>query len=323
MDFEKILGNIDFIDQRFNVVEPIAYTDPHIFKYLKFPTDDSLVGWLKEPTLKFSTKSQLNDPFELSRRWHDFKVPIDQQRMSNFIKKTITNATESIENFLDFSVKTKFLKGEKLNRGMLRSMLKGPGSSEYLIFLRDYLLENIDTNLASIVELFQLQENSIFEKISTSIGIASFSESPTNKAMWSLYASNGEGFLVEYNIAQMTPIIQETTPRLMRVTYTDDRIQNFWDNPFSVALVKNTEFSFEREWRIIEKLDKLDILKTSKNSNIYVRKLPEGAINSIILGYNISSKDRNIIYDMAVNSKHIRIRDAAINLTKGTIEISE
>lgn len=136
------------------------------------------------------------------------------------------------------------------------------------------------------------------------VGICSFSEKRDNKVMWSLYGKNYEGYCIEYDI----PKRQEITPNLCPVIYTKRNNNKFIEKMFEYAMgafmravtddhltgnigalmelfcTKDTDWSFQAEWRLIAKAgDKCRFLN----------------IKAIYLGFKVKKSNENKMKKLA------------------------
>jgi hypothetical protein len=65
----------------------VRYTGPSIYKYYHFPDAAKQRAFFTKPTIKFSHKDELNDPFELSQRWEKFGCPLTKEIFEKYIRK--------------------------------------------------------------------------------------------------------------------------------------------------------------------------------------------------------------------------------------------
>jgi hypothetical protein len=131
--------------------------------------------------------------------------------------------------------------------------------------------------------------NDILSKFTSDIGIFSVCEIPTNKQLWALYASRGQGYVVEFSAQHSffrTVRDDGADVNLLRkVRYTNDRISDFWHNPYFLFLVKDQEWAFEREWRLIRSLKKCTSTGIHDGEEVFVQDVIPGMITRIIFGY--------------------------------------
>lgn len=118
------------------------------------------------------------------------------------------------------------------------------------------------------------------------VGIACFSEIPDNILMWSHYADSHKGVCIEFDRTQDDSIIAKALP----VNYSPDykRIKAFGDDDQKqaklVLLTKSKDWSYEREWRIID-----------YEGGVGIRSLHPASMKSIILGCSIEPATRDAI----------------------------
>lgn len=130
-------------------------------------------------------------------------------------------------------------------------------------------------------------------------GILSLTENWNNQAMWDKYADFDKGFCIGYNSKELFRHLGGGGP----VTYTD-KIPIIMPEPFM-------EFHEAVRNRIYYKLNKWSFEEEYRASKFWPNpatisdrqiKIPASAFKRIILGNNISDKDRNEIEDCVINS---------------------
>ena len=99
-----------------------------------------------------------------------------------------------------------------------------------------------------------------FEELKTNVGIACFSEAFDSLLMWSHYANNHSGICVEYNLLDMNRHVSYSP---VPVIYSSDRVfidkisidtieYDAMKSLINCTTTKSLEWSYEREWRIIQ-----------------------------------------------------------------------
>jgi len=119
-----------------------------------------------------------------------------------------------------------------------------------------------------------------------SVGIFSLTEDPVNPLMWSHYASEHYGIVVEFD--DNDPWFnQRVSPaddlrHLVKVSYVQNPHPRTWKqlDGFDVLYTKNSEWAYEREWRIIRPLKD----GTETKPGIVCFDVPATAVSSIIFG---------------------------------------
>jgi hypothetical protein len=157
--------------------------------------------------------------------------------------------------------------------------------------------ENLRTAIDSAFEVATDGLNEMYDRIDRHFGITCFSKKSDIALMWSHYANKHKGFVIEYDLSNLTPEDAEKLSYMLPVKYDSKRprldaysLQKFKDssgNPdimdlavntlFEVLFVKAKEWSYEKEIRVITYI-----------SNESDRKVGFNYIKSIILGVNSS-----------------------------------
>ena len=147
-------------------------------------------------------------------------------------------------------------------------------------------------NLRNIERLlpiaFQGQEDKFVEQFAKTTGILSLTEDAENTRMWCEHAADGCGFVLKYDATH--PFFfhrgdDRKVRRLLRkVVYRDDRIDDFWKNPYYLFLVKDRKWDFEKEWRVLKNLDECKVKMIGDGKVAYYLDMPPRLIQSIIFG---------------------------------------
>lgn len=96
-------------------------------------------------------------------------------------------------------------------------------------------------------------------------GLACFSETHTNVLMWAHYADNFEGMCIEYSSRELLVGLPREAS-LVRIAYVDDLPEislNEARNPGDAAVYilsqKQSNWSYEREWRVLAELGEVSV----------------------------------------------------------------
>src|SRR5437868_5616355 len=73
------------------------YTESSIYKYYYFPSSAVQRTFFLHPTLKFAHKDDLNDPFELSKRWEKFSCPFNEAILDKYVLKQVEKKLSNIK----------------------------------------------------------------------------------------------------------------------------------------------------------------------------------------------------------------------------------
>lgn len=184
------------------------------------------------------------------------------------------------------------------------------------------LFEYRGTNFPSIHDWHWLN---LIESRINRYGILSLSDNPYSFEMWCHYANGHKGFLIEFDISDKTrPTLQlhdGLNLRSHKVSYVKDYVINIdklsagkESIPFhrirdTIFLRKTRHWKYEREYRIIRRLDDCDYYtpptrRTSyRDINIYLFPLSLNCISSVIFGVNTSQTVKKKVIDLCSNTK--------------------
>ncbi|MED1620089.1 DUF2971 domain-containing protein [Bacillus pseudomycoides] len=199
----------------------------------------------------FNTAAKFNDPYDCALTMGN----IAADRITANIKKAIP----SMISRFNLNVKE-----EEISR--LENMGFIEASKFMLSFDKNLKEEAIEAYVKAVDMQIQEEGKKKLEKMNEGLQrgakICCFSEINHSILMWSHYANNHTGFCIEYNFKKegIDPVL---TRQLQPVLYRD-RLFNVGEyfpedkrnsiNPLIVkynAIIKSTEWSYEREWRIV------------------------------------------------------------------------
>lgn len=276
-------------------------------------------GFFKMPQLRFTQKTGLNDPFELTRRWEQFGSPPTRELMMNYVRDPVMAMMNNVELLADIFCERFLEMGVTPDRKAIIDAFNGPQGQVLL----SQQLEQTETMVASVMQmtLDQMSAGSdqLVDDLVRSMGIFSVSSTGTSQPMWGLYASSGAGFVVKFHARHkffLAPKNDAPKSLLRKVHYTDQRVDDFWNDPYYLFGVKETEWSFEKELRIIRALADCTLVGHADGNDIYVQEVVPGMIDSIIFGYNYPSA--HIDEDVA----DLRSFDPAIKFDRAVIDTS-
>jgi Protein of unknown function (DUF2971) len=204
--------------------------DMKLFKYVA----SWRVGGIESGMIRFTQASDFSDPFDLSPTY-DMVSSEDQKRFSaeddHEIKGSWSTTGERIRRV--FSATAKGL--EYLQRKF--SLMEGSYS--------------IDNNEQARMQL------------ALTFGVLSLSEVHDHLLMWSHYADQHRGFVIEFDSENrfFAPVYGHSQPGLLaRVDYSDTRphLSHSTLNRPESLLRTATIWSYEREWRMIKYLEQAD-----------------------------------------------------------------
>jgi hypothetical protein len=273
------------------------YDGAFIYKYLCFADPQFVTEFFTRPTLKFTHKDDLNDPFELSRRWEDFGCPFNETMLEWHLRRPLrARLSDVLAARKEMAVKAKEQMPWLSRRERRKTISERIGRRE-LSKVRNETLVRASEIEAAMPTIFPALETGFIQDFAATTGILSLTENPVSSYMWDKYAANGYGFVLEYNAAHdffVRKADDGTRRKVIRpVFYRDDRIADFWKNPYYLFLVKNTCWKIEEEWRVIRSIDECRKVVRAGSSDLYLVDIPRGLISSIIFGYNNSHEFMN------------------------------
>lgn len=153
-------------------------------------------------------------------------------------------------------------------------------------------------------------------------GVLCFSEVNDSQLMWSHYADNHRGFVVEFDECHpyftQRGVSQDELWQLHKVKYSDHRPQTTaieldFD---AIFLTKHSSWSYECEWRDFKRLNTAKIVIEAKPLPIYMFELPASAIRSVTLGAMMDADSKNRIRVALTGNErlqHLQIFDAVLD----------
>ena len=170
-----------------------------------------------------------------------------------------------------------------------RSLTRSPNATQQEInsIVENYVFGSDFTRMNDPMEGFYrpsklLQKQSNFEDIvrqlsdrKTGTGIACFSETHDNTLMWTHYASNYTGICLAYSTKKLLAGLPDSV-RLVRLAYVDEppliypSHANDADNAaFRILSQKKSNWAYEREWRVLGSIGRVDISSSQALKGIY------------------------------------------------------
>jgi hypothetical protein len=148
------------------------------------------------------------------------------------------------------------------------------------------------------------------KELTQNMGICSFAESPDTLLLWSHYADHHRGCCVEYHcknnkLSKLSQKVRYTNsvPKISAADFAGPNKNDVFD---SLWLTKASCWSYEKEWRVMDKEGEKEVQAPAP-------------ISAIIFGAKMPTKDRvtiiNILnYDETVVFKEAVLVDGAFNL---------
>jgi hypothetical protein len=262
-------------------------------KLYKYVTEER-ISILKNGLIRFSQPQVFNDPFELKPQISSvlddayLKEDFDAQ-FSKITREEYDSLPAYMRGLVSFAAFRGLAesKREQITQGM--KLLSGHAAPH----LKDIIYKGLEKH----------------------IGILSLTENPKNLLMWAHYANRHQGFVIEFDATH--PFFDQRKSDkdehrfLKKVTYSEKRPDLCLSKveSFDEFLVKGADWSYEQEQRMLVSLADADSKIHAEPNDIYLFKVPFGAINSVLIGARATvSTVNNIEATIAGNSelKHIR-----------------
>lgn len=247
-----------------------------LFKYMN---EDRVEDILIKNKIRFTQPSVFNDPFELKLSMKGFAQESELIKQHN----------EEFENIVrdlydkDYS----YLKNKYSFEDFLSKIDKKSGLKDFIsISTSDVIHENF--------------KKKFDEVMNNTLGILSLTTNPDNLLMWAHYANEHRGFVIEldekHNFFKSKEENNYIYNGIQKVNYSEIRPDKFLkDFEFKdLLLVKSKEWAYENEYRIIQKLEDADEVK----SDIYLFKLPRNLVKAVYCGCNMENSKKAKILEI-------------------------
>jgi hypothetical protein len=293
-----------------NVENPFLDDPPRVlYKYLSI---ERFQDFIESRRLRVSQRTVLNDVFELRGRFKNFLGDDYGDRFSSIVEAKLKNFMESDE----FAIFIYRIHSLQANYTISKSHLRKFKNSLNNPILRKEIFNNIKFGVDFDKFYINLRDGfKIMSRCNMPIdaldnfGVLSLTENALNQPMWAHYTNNGTGVVVGINSYGRKFIRKPQkacngTAYLSKIRYEDHVSESFFDNALSAFLVKNTDWSYEREWRSLYKLNELNTLDQTDNNGklIYYTEFLADDILEIYYGYNI---DRNSMARLSLECENL------------------
>jgi hypothetical protein len=298
------------------------FSGTSVYKYYS----DQRRGFFKTPQVRFTQKGNaLNDPFELTRRWEQYGSAPTIELMTNYVREPVLAMMKDPGIVLDGLCEKLTNEAIPFNRAFLAERLNSNEGRAWLSQQAAQTEVMVNTVMELMWKEWSAHSDEMVEGVIREMGIFSVSTTATSQPMWGLYASSGRGFVVNFrarhDFFMGTPngVVKSL---LRRVYYTDQRIAEFWSNPHYLFAVKETEWAFEKELRLIKKLTDCKEVGTVNDIPIFVMDVVPSMIESIIFGYNYDkSKLKGAMSDLHAFDPTIEFEQAVVDLSTSKLTI--
>lgn len=231
-------------------------TIEHLYKYGHL--NEYSEALFSKPEVWFSPPPKLNDPFEC-RPWFTFEG-------------TQSEAVDALVRIL-----------RKRNPDMTQDTATAEADG---IFLQG---RHRDPHT------WEVLRDGVAQMLGKKIGLYCLSRIPDSILMWSHYGCEHEGYCLEFEATDHTPVFGEAQPVLYSDSYP---IVDFFRTPNDkqvdlIFLTKYTSWSYEQEWRIID-----------FQNGPGVRRYPTEFLKSVIFGLRMTDQNKTLIRNWVKKRGH-------------------
>lgn len=293
-----------------------SYFPKTLYKYMSFK--DYTAEMLRDNYLYLSPAELMDDQFDCSLNFDSYYYlnHSENEIMPFFLewlkKHAKQKADSKVKKHIDSMFTLYYHDGtikEDRAKYFLLSKVKGINPSKVDEFLKSLnkMKDELFSNNVFTNSCEKILEALIKQKENT--GLCSLTETNMSQIMWQMYSNKYEGLCVEYDIEtylrnyvsddeiilpvvyknrkDFNPIKMEVRLILELAIYPNDKIRlrrEFLEEYFKILSTKNTEWSLQKEWRIIGK----------PHTKVNMPK-----IKKIYLGKNIKQENKELILSLA------------------------
>ncbi len=247
------------------------------YKYLSNKRADVL----EQGSIRFTQPSAFNDPFEA--------LPTFKTLGEEF---TLKNLAGDIYN--PFLNESKHLVDD--THVFPREEIESLYTSKHQSFMR--IESKLCNDLTRVIR-------DAFDK---SYGILSLTKNPKSILMWSHYANNHKGYLLEFDEhhpffsahIKMKPVVYSS------IRSEDELIPKSGLKRYRNLFKKSIQWHYEEEWRVVAELKKSKKKIVCKPFDIHLFELPSDAIKSIVVGYLATNRFKNKIRRLISSRRELK-----------------
>lgn len=156
-----------------------------------------------------------------------------------------------------------------------------------------------------------------------SFGVVSLSEDPLQLLMWAHYGDEHRGAAVELDIAHPALLPRSDGGNqysdIRKVDYTQEKIFGLpWpDTIVKVLSTKSTDWSYEREWRLVRTLN----LTREAGDNVHVVDFDLSAIRTIYLGAHFDARHLQEVVALTSGDQHTKPEVLKVDIAPHRFEL--
>lgn len=254
-----------------------------LYKYREFSS--RTLSMLSNNDLYFAVSESFNDPFDCWAR-KEFEFKDDQDFIEKWTPLEASQQNISLEEAHNY----------------VKKMAESKQSKDEYIKRKSQMFQKL------VLQTF---------------GICSFSEMSDDILMWSHYSGGHKGMCIEFNRTSEN-MLRHASP----IEYPDDDefpYVNYWlgsneaqlDEFVKIILTKSKHWKYEKEWRLIHRLDVID-----EHSRGHSVGYPDEMLSGIIFGLRMNGKEK-ITVKKTLSGKSVRYYEAKPVNNKFRVEIVE
>lgn len=264
-----------------------------LFKYLK---EDRIENILVDNKIRFTQPKYFNDVF-------DVNPTIKGLNIRGFINKIPDNCIDDISD----EIYKLFLEQKIFDENDSANELK-----KCLQSLKDLSNDELQENFSEKIS------NELQNKINNKIGILSLTKRNDNLHMWTHYANEHKGFVIEFDTNnEFFNFPQEIKYSLLRPSLKIGK-----QLKKDVFFTKGEDWIKEEELRIVKDLNEASEIK----EDIFLFKFPKEFINAIYCGNKMLDTNKNKILEIIKkdeNLKYIKVFDTKVSKKDYKLEFEQ
>ena len=281
-----------FIALAFQLSEIVHMTYPKLYKYVPSSRFDVLeTGWFR-----FTQPAAMNDPFDVS--------PFISLGSDDYIREKVTQKV--LQEF------------KPEGKPWLDKIRHTPNYERFKQSAEEGIRDQIEFEIKAWKQILKEEQEHLKRTVSAQIGLFCMTENPDSILMWSHYADSHQGFVLEFDTSHEFFSEKGAGNFLRPVQYSHVRPGFLPDADLEIdpMFVKSFEWEYEKEWRLIKRLDLADKHIKAQPFDIFLFKIPWKAIKTVILGCNMSERSRNRILNMVKKNESRTLRNRILHLVK-------
>ena len=288
-----------------------------LFKYLH----PDRIDVIKNLEIRFTPPDALNDPFEL--RPHFDTIVAEADILANYAQSPVDLKPMVAQAYSMLSDEQRTLLSLDDAMNAIESFMATDAVREATALGLQVFLQSMRDGAVPIRE-------AIYRAFKDNVGILSLSEIPDNELMWSHYADSHRGIVLcfdgQHNFFNRRRSENDEFYFVRKVQYSDGPATSLADIDGDALLVtKGTQWSYEREWRMLVPLSDATRTFTVGGDAIHLFAVPSDVLKGIILGAHATQTTevaiRNILNDRP-ELNHVQLSRAVIDYDARAVKVN-